>query len=74
MIIIVLTEGADIFIMQDILAFFHTHEELIYALRIILAGICGGIIGVERTLRQKGCGLPHAYYRRNGFGADDDHF
>ncbi|MBS6475816.1 MAG: MgtC/SapB family protein [Clostridiales bacterium] len=43
--------------MQDILAFFHTHEELIYALRIILAGICGGIIGVERTLRQKDAGF-----------------
>ena len=43
--------------MQDILAFFNTHEELVYALRIILASICGGIIGVERTLRQKDAGF-----------------
>lgn len=33
------------------------HPELIYVLRIVLACIAGGIIGVERTLRQKDAGF-----------------
>ncbi len=37
--------------------FLNSNPEVIYVLRIILAGVCGGIIGVERTLRQKDAGF-----------------
>ena len=43
--------------MSQINEFFSMHPEIIYVLRIILAGICGGIIGFERTLRQKDAGF-----------------
>ena len=43
--------------MSGITEFLDLHPQIIYVLRIILAGICGGIIGVERTLRQKDAGF-----------------
>lgn len=43
--------------MSEITEFLNLHPQIIYVLRIILAGICGGIIGVERTLRQKDAGF-----------------
>lgn len=43
--------------MSGITEFLDLHPQIIYVLRIILAGMCGGIIGVERTLRQKDAGF-----------------
>ena len=43
--------------MDKITAFFASYNGLVLVLRIILAAICGGIIGVERTLRQKDAGF-----------------
>lgn len=43
--------------MSEITEFLNMHPQIIYVLRIILAGMCGGIIGVERTLRQKDAGF-----------------
>lgn len=43
--------------MMNISEFLNSNPEIIYVLRIILAGVCGGIIGVERTLRQKDAGF-----------------
>ncbi len=43
--------------MKEISEFLNENPQWIYVLRIILAGICGGIIGVERTLRQKDAGF-----------------
>lgn len=43
--------------MDEIIAFFSGYSDLVLVIRIILAGICGGIIGVERTLRQKDAGF-----------------
>ncbi len=42
---------------MNISEFLNSNPEIIYVLRIILAGVCGGIIGVERTLRQKDAGF-----------------
>ena len=43
--------------MGEILEFFNGYSDACLVIRIILAGICGGIIGVERTLRQKDAGF-----------------
>ena len=43
--------------MTEILEFFNGYSDLALIVRIILAGVCGGIIGVERTLRQKDAGF-----------------
>lgn len=43
--------------MDEIIAFFNGYSDMVLVIRIILAGICGGIIGVERTLRQKDAGF-----------------
>ena len=43
--------------MDEIIAFFSGYSDLVLVIRIILGGICGGIIGVERTLRQKDAGF-----------------
>ncbi len=43
--------------MTEILEFFNGYSEAVLICRIVLAGICGGIIGVERTLRQKDAGF-----------------
>lgn len=43
--------------MSEILEFFNGYSDAVLVIRIILAGICGGIIGVERTLRQKDAGF-----------------
>ncbi len=43
--------------MDEIIAFFNGYSDLVLIIRIILAGVCGGIIGVERTLRQKDAGF-----------------
>lgn len=43
--------------MTAINAFFAAHTSVTFILRIILAGVCGGIIGAERTLRQKDAGF-----------------
>lgn len=43
--------------MAEITEFLNTYPQIIYVLRIILAGFCGGIIGVERTFRQKDAGF-----------------
>ncbi|MBR3767425.1 MAG: MgtC/SapB family protein [Clostridia bacterium] len=43
--------------MSEIIEFFNGYSDLVLVIRIILAGICGGIIGVERTLRQKDAGF-----------------
>ena len=43
--------------MSELTEFLNLHPQLIYVLRIVLAGMCGGIIGVERTLRQKDAGF-----------------
>lgn len=43
--------------MDAIIEFFSGYSALILVIRIILAGVCGGIIGVERTLRQKDAGF-----------------
>lgn len=43
--------------MSEIIEFFSGYSDAVLVIRIILAGICGGIIGVERTLRQKDAGF-----------------
>lgn len=43
--------------MENIVAFFASATPLVFVIRIILAGINGGIIGAERTLRQKDAGF-----------------
>lgn len=43
--------------MTEIIEFFNGYSDAVLVIRIILAGICGGIIGVERTLRQKDAGF-----------------
>ncbi len=43
--------------MADIIEFFNGYSDACLVIRIILAGVCGGIIGVERTLRQKDAGF-----------------
>lgn len=42
---------------ENVSAFFAEYPQLVYVLRLILAGVCGGVIGVERTLRQKDAGF-----------------
>ncbi len=45
-------------ILEQIIQFFKSCEcEWIYLLRIVIACLCGGIIGIERTLRQKDAGF-----------------
>ncbi len=43
--------------LQSVADFFGGYSDPVLVIRIILAGICGGIIGVERTLRQKDAGF-----------------
>lgn len=43
--------------MTELINFFRGYSDPVLIIRIILAGICGGIIGVERTLRQKDAGF-----------------
>lgn len=43
--------------METITAFFAAYTPLVCVIRIILAGVSGGIIGAERTLRQKDAGF-----------------
>lgn len=43
--------------MESFVAFFAGYSPLVCVIRIVLAGICGGIIGAERTLRQKDAGF-----------------
>ena len=43
--------------MAEIIEFFSGYSTIVLVIRIILAGACGGIIGVERTLRQKDAGF-----------------
>lgn len=43
--------------MAEIIEFFSGYSTIVLVIRIVLAGICGGIIGVERTLRQKDAGF-----------------
>ncbi len=43
--------------MAEIIEFFNGYSAVVLIIRIILAGVCGGIIGVERTLRQKDAGF-----------------
>lgn len=43
--------------MEEFLAFFKDYSVGVLVVRILLAGICGGIIGAERTLRQKDAGF-----------------
>ena len=43
--------------MAEIIEFFNGFSAPVLIIRIILAGVCGGIIGVERTLRQKDAGF-----------------
>ena len=43
--------------MEAFTAFFASHSAVVLVIRIIFAGICGGIIGAERTLRQKDAGF-----------------
>ena len=43
--------------MTEIIEFFNGYSAFVLILRLILAGVCGGIIGVERTLRQKDAGF-----------------
>jgi len=43
--------------LTEIIEFFNGYSDAVLVIRIILAGICGGIIGVERTLRQKDAGF-----------------
>ena len=43
--------------MSEIIDFFNGYSDPVLICRIVLAGICGGIIGVERTLRQKDAGF-----------------
>ena len=43
--------------MSNITDFLTAYPQRVDVRRIILAGICGGIIGVERTLRQKDAGF-----------------
>ena len=43
--------------MTEIIEFFNGYSSIVLIIRLILAGVCGGIIGVERTLRQKDAGF-----------------
>ena len=43
--------------MAEIIEFFNGYSTIVLVIRLILAGACGGIIGVERTLRQKDAGF-----------------
>lgn len=43
--------------MENLAVFFAGYSPLVCVIRIVLAGICGGIIGAERTLRQKDAGF-----------------
>ena len=43
--------------MTEIIEFFSGYSTAVLLIRLILAGVCGGIIGVERTLRQKDAGF-----------------
>ena len=43
--------------MAEIIEFFSGYSTAVLVIRLILAGVCGGIIGVERTLRQKDAGF-----------------
>ena len=43
--------------MSEILEFFNGYSDAVLIIRIVFAGICGGIIGVERTLRQRDAGF-----------------
>lgn len=43
--------------MSEIIEFFNGYSDPVLIVRLVLAGICGGIIGVERTLRQKDAGF-----------------
>ena len=43
--------------MTEIIEFFSGYSSIVLIIRLILAGVCGGIIGVERTLRQKDAGF-----------------
>ena len=43
--------------MAEIIEFFSGYSTIVLVIRLILAGACGGIIGVERTLRQKDAGF-----------------
>ncbi len=43
--------------MAEIIEFFSGYSTIVLVIRIVLAGVCGGIIGVERTLRQKDAGF-----------------
>ncbi len=43
--------------MSELLEFFSGYSDAVLIIRIVFAGICGGIIGVERTLRQKDAGF-----------------
>lgn len=43
--------------MAEIFEFFSGYSTIVLVIRLILAGVCGGIIGVERTLRQKDAGF-----------------
>ncbi len=44
-------------IFNEISDFLNTPSNFVYVFRICLAAVCGGIIGVERTLRQKDAGF-----------------
>lgn len=43
--------------MANLIEFFNGYTLPVLIIRLILAGVCGGIIGVERTLRQKDAGF-----------------
>lgn len=43
--------------MEQIVEFMTGYTPLVCVIRIVLAGICGGVIGAERTLRQKDAGF-----------------
>lgn len=43
--------------MNEFIAFFKDYSVWVLVVRIFLAGICGGVIGAERTLRQKDAGF-----------------
>ena len=43
--------------MAEIIEFFSGYSTIVLVIRLVLAGVCGGIIGVERTLRQKDAGF-----------------
>ena len=43
--------------MNNLTEFLTQYSSLVLVIRIIFAGVCGGIIGAERTLRQKDAGF-----------------